>query len=155
MNAPRAPKRATARELAELLITIRGDKAIRDSDLAALFGISVPRLYAKIGRKLWYLQPKAFHKLSKSRDHGPRGPRPMLAFTQSGVILIASIFGDETSLEIGMDIARAMKTRRRSSAYKKTPPRRAKDPAKAASYAEAKSHLAAAHLRAMRRKVLH
>ena len=155
MNAPRGPKRVAARRVAELIINIHGDKALKDSDLAALFGISVSRLYAIIGRKLWHLQPKGFHKLSKTRVRGPLGPRPMLAFTQSGVILITSILGDEASLEIGMDIAYAMKTRRRSSEYKKAPSRRAKDPKKAESYAAARIRLAAARLRAMRRKVLH
>lgn len=138
-----------------MVIQVRGDKAIKDSDLAALFGISRSALYAKISGKLWRFKPAAFHKLSKAHDRGRQDARPTLAFTQAGVMLVAGILADDTSLEIGMDIAHALRTRRRPSTHKKRAKRRAKDPKKAAKYAEAKSRLTAARLRAVRGKVLH
>ena len=155
MSIARVPKRVSASKVAALVINIGGDKAIKDAHLAALFGIRLATLYARIGRKLWRFQPKAFHKLTKSQDRGRLDARPTLAFTQAGVLLIAGILADDASLEIGMDIAHALKTRRRSSAHKKRPVRRANDPEKSASYDEAKSRLIKARLRAVTGKILH
>lgn len=155
MSVARVPKRISASKVAALVIQIDGDKAIKDTDLAALFGIRPSTLYARIGRKLWKFQPGAFHKLSKAHDRGRLDARPALAFTQAGVLLIAGIFADDASLEIGMDIAHALKTRRRSSAHKKRPVRRTDDPEKKAGYDEAKSRLIKARLRAVAGKILH
>lgn len=155
MSVPRTCRRVSASKVAALVIQIRGDKAIKDADLAALFGISLSTLYARISGKLWRFKPAAFHKLSKAHDRGRLDGRPTLAFTQAGVMLVAGILADETSLQIGMDIAHVLKTQRRSSTHKKRPSRRADDPKKAASYDEAKSRLATARLRALKGKVLH
>lgn len=155
MNVPRIHRRVSASKVAALVITIDGDKALKDSDLAALFGISVATLYARIRRKLWYFQPRSFCKLSKAHDRGRLDARPALAFTQSGVLLIASILGDDASLEIGMDVAHALKTRRRSSTYKKAPARRVNDPAKRARYEAAKDRLILERLHALARKIRH
>src|SRR5688572_24008707 len=111
MSVPRVHKRAAASRVAALVIRIDGEKALKDVDLAALFGLSLSALYARIGRKLWRFQPRAFHKLSRAHDRGRRDARPTLAFTQAGVMLVAGILGDEASLETGMDIAHALKTR--------------------------------------------
>lgn len=155
MSAPRVYRRVSARRITAVVIQVRGDKAIKDSDLAALFGISLSTLYAKISGKLWRFKPTAFHKLPKAHDRGRRDARQTLAFTQAGVMLVAGILADDDSLEVGMDIANALRTRRRSSTRKKRPARRAKDPKKAASYAEAKSRLHVARLRTVKGKVLH
>ncbi|HEY0940424.1 MAG TPA: hypothetical protein VGE08_10035 [Steroidobacter sp.] len=155
MSGPRIYRRLSASKIAAVVIQVRGEKAIKDSDLAALFGISRSALYAKLSGKLWRFKPTVVHKLSKAHDRGRQDVRPTLAFTQAGVLLVAGILADDTSLEIGMEIAHALKTRRRSSLHKKRPARRAKDPKKAASYAGAKSRLAAARLRGVRGRVLH
>jgi hypothetical protein len=151
MSTPRVPKRISASRIATLVIQIDGDKAIKDSDLAALFGMHVTTLYARIGKKLWRFKPRAFHKLTKAHDRGRQDARPAMAFTQAGVLLIAGILGDEASLQIGMDIAHALKTRRRSSAQKK----RTNDPEKTSGYSEAKRRLITARLRALTGKILH
>lgn len=151
----RARKRVSASEVEALLIQVRGAKAIKDVDLAALLGISSSELYARIKGKLWKFQPAAFHKLSKANDRGRLDARPALAFTQSGVLLVAGILTDDASLEIGMEIAQIMKTRRRSSAYKKRPARRTDDPEKSTGYDQAKSRLIGARLRALTGKVRH
>jgi hypothetical protein len=155
MSVTRVSKRVPAGRVAELIISIHGDKALKDSDLAALFGISLSKLYARIGRKLWHFKPRAFHKLGKAHDRGRTDARAALAFTQAGVLVIAGIFGDDATLEAGMDIAHALKTRRRSSAKKKAPLRRAKDPAKTARYDEAKRRLVTARLQALSKKTRH
>lgn len=148
-------RRVSVSEIVALVIEIRGDKAIKDSDLAALFGISLSALYARISGKLWRFKPTAFHKLSKAHDRGRLDGRPALAFTQSGVLLVAGILADEASLETGMEIAHVLKTRRRSSAHKKRPERRADDPKKAKRYDQAKRRLIAERQRAVKKKVLH
>lgn len=155
MSAPRISKRISASRVAQVVITIQGDKAIKDTDLAALFGISASRLYARIGRKLWLFQPREFHKLAKAHDRGRLDGRPALAFTQAGVLLVAGILADDASLEIGMDIAHALKTRRRASAHKQRPTRRANDPEKSARYDQAKDRLLKEHLRALPVKTRH
>ncbi|MDY6944458.1 MAG: hypothetical protein SXG53_01965 [Pseudomonadota bacterium] len=155
MKAARAQKRVCASKVAALVIQVRGDKAIRDTDLAALFGISVATLYARIKGKLWRFQPAAFHQLPRVPGRGRRDARPSLAFTQSGVMLVAGVLANDAALEIGMDIAHVLKTRRRSSAYKKRPLDRVNDPEKNAGYREARSRLLEAHLRASPTKVRH
>ncbi len=155
MSRARVPKRISASKVAALVIQIDGDKAIKDSDLAALFGIRLATLYDRIGKKLWRFKPRAFHKLSKAHERGRQDARPAMAFTQAGVLLIAAILGDDDSLEIGFDIAHALKTRRRSSAHKKRPVRRSDDPEKTTAYDEAKRRLITARLRALTGKILH
>ena len=155
MSVPRTFRRVSASKVAALVIQVRGDKAIKDSDLAALFGIRLSTLYARISGKLWRFKPRAFHKLSKAHDRGRLDGRPTLAFTQAGVLLVAGILADDASLETGMEIAHVLKTQRRSSAHKKRPARRADDPKKAASYDEARRRLATVRVRAVKGKVLH
>ena len=151
----RAGKRMSASRLAPQIITIDGDKALRDKDVAALFGISLATLYERIGRKLWRIKPRAYYKLPAARDRGRLDRRPGLAFTQAGVLLIAGILGDDDSLEIGLQIADALRTRRRSSTQKKRPARRTDDAEKKALYDEAKSHLLKARMRKVPGRTLH
>jgi hypothetical protein len=155
MSPPRVYRRLSARRIASVVIQVRGEKAIKDADLAALFGITLSQLYARINGKLWRFKPTAFHKLAKAHHRGRQDARQPLAFTQAGVMLVAGILADDTSLEIGMEIAHALRTRRRSSTQKKRPVARAKDPKKAKRYAEARSRLTAARLRAVKDKTLH
>lgn len=155
MSVVRVHRHVPVARIAPLIIVIRGVKAIRDKDVAALFGLSRAALYDRIAGKLWRFKPRAFYKLSQSNDRGRRDARPALVFTQSGVMLIAGILADDDSLEIGMDIAHALKIRRRSSAQKKRPARRANDPEKTAGYDAAKTRLTAARLRALAGKILH
>lgn len=151
----RTPKRVSASKVAALVIQVHGDKAIKDADLAALFGISLAMLYAKIKGKLWHFQPTAFHKLTRTHDRGRLDARPALAFTRAGVLLVAAMLADDASLEMGMDIAHALKNRRRSSAHKKRPARRADDLEKSERYEEAMSRLIKARLLAVGSKVRH
>ena len=155
MSLVRMPKRVSASKVAALVIQIRGNKAIKDADLADLFGMSVATLYARISGKLWRFKPTAFYKLSKAHDRGRLDARPTLAFTQAGVMLVAGILADDKSLEIGMDVAHALRTRRRSSPHKKRAARRAEDPKKSARYAAAKSRLNTARLHALTGKIRH
>lgn len=155
MSVTRIQKRISTSRVAPLIVKIDGDKALKDSDLAALFGIRLSTFYARLGNKLWHFQPRAFHKLSKAHDRGRQDARPTLAFTQAGVMLVAGIFGDDRSLDLGMDIAHALRTRRRVSVGKKSPGRRANDPLRAAHYDEAKQRLIVERLYSLTRKIRH
>lgn len=153
MTVARTSGRVLPSTVAPLIIHVRGYKAIKDSDLAALFGISLTTLYERVGGKLWRLQPTAFFKLSKAHDRGRLDKRPVLAFTQPGVIMVASMLGDDESLDIGMDIARAMKNRRRTSTHKKRPVKRVSDPGKAERYYQARAHMMQGRLHELLKKL--
>lgn len=152
MSSSRSPKRIAVRTLTPLIIKIDGYKAIKDSDLAALFEISLSSLYKRIGPKLWLFKPTGFFNLTELQGRRRSRTRPSLAFSQAGVILIAGILGDDASLEIGADIAEALRNPRRSSAYKKRPARRTDDADKAARYDEAKARLVQGRLHELLKK---
>jgi len=155
MTPPRPPKRVDASAIASLIITVEGCKAIRDVDLAALLGISLRELYKRIGRKLWLLKSPGYFKLAKPYARGRLDTHPSLAFTHSGVMLVASILGDDASLEIGMDIVYALRNRRRGSVQKKRLSRRQGDPEKAARYYEATARMLQGRLHEMLKKMRH
>jgi hypothetical protein len=155
MTRARPPKRVDASAIASLVITVEGCKAIKDADLAALLGVSLPAFYKRIGHKLWMLSKDMYFKLSRRYARGRLDAHPTLAFTQKGVILIASIFGDDDSLDIGMDVVHALRNRRRSSAHKKRPGRRKIDADKAARYYEAMARMLQGRLHDMLKKMRH
>jgi hypothetical protein len=148
---PCNPKRANVATVLALAILIRGVKLLRDVEVATLFGLTLPQLYERIGSLLWSFTPNSFLKLpANKRDGGRVDARPVLAFTPSGVLFIASILNDRESLEIGTDIFHALSIKRRSSAYRKRPARRAESAAKAAGYHEARGRLSGARSNAIR-----
>ena len=155
MTPPRKPKRLDASTLASLIVTVEGTKAIKDADFAALLGISLPEFYKRVGHKLWILKSPAYYKLAKRYARGRLDSHPALAFTQSGVMLVASILGDDTSLDVGMDIVYALRNRRRGSALKKRPSRRNNDSAKSARYYEAMARMLQGRLHELLKKMRH
>jgi len=155
MTPPRQPKRVDASAIASLIITVEGCKAVRDVHLAALLGTSLPGLYKRIGRKLWIMKSPAYFKLAPRYARGRLDTHPSLAFTQSGVMLVASILGDDASLEIGMDIVYALRNRRRGTVQKKRPIRRKVDAEKAACYYEAMARMLQGRLHEMLKKMRH
>lgn len=155
MTRSRPLGRVDAATLASLIITVDGCKAIKDADLASLLGVSLPRFYKRVGRKLWMLTKDMYFTQSQRYSRGRLDTQPSLAFTQKGVILIASIFGDDDSLEVGMDVVHALRTRRRGSAQKKRSVRRKTDAEKAARYYEALARALQGRLHDMLKKMRH
>lgn len=155
MTRARKPPRVDASVIASFIITVDGCKVIRDADLAALLGLSLPDFYKRIGRKLWLLKPPAYFTLAKRYARGRLDSRPSLAFTQPGVMLVASMLGDDASLEVGMDIVYALRNRRRGSPLKKRPSRRQSDAQKAANYYEAVARMLQGRLHEMLKKMRH
>jgi len=152
---PRKPKRVDASTIASLIVIIEGCRAIKDVDLARLFGISLSSFYKRIGDKLWMLKSPAYFKLSKPYARGRLDAHPALAFTHSGVMMVASILGDDGSLEIGMDIVYALRNRRRGSVQKKRPSRRNVDAEKAARYYESMARMLQGRLHELLKKMYH
>lgn len=155
MTRARRPERVDASAVASLVITVEGCKAIKDVDLAALLGLSLPDFYKRIGGKLWALKPPAYFKLSQRYARGRRDTQPALAFTQAGVAMVASILGNDAALEIGMDVIHALRNRRRDSAHKKRPARRSSDVEKAARYYEAMARMMQGRLHELLKKMRH
>jgi hypothetical protein len=152
---PRKPKRVDASAIASLIVTVEGCKAIKDVDFAAVLGISLSEFYKRIGHKLWILKSPAYFKLAKRYARGRLDSQPALAFTQSGVMLVASILGDDTALDVGMDIVYALRNRRRGSVLKTRPSRRKVDAEKAARYHEAMARMLQGRLHEMLKKMRH
>jgi hypothetical protein len=155
MTRARKPPRVGANVIASFIITVEGCKVIKDADLAVLLGLSLPDFYKRIGRKLWILKQPAYFTLAKRYARGRLDSQPSLAFTQSGVMMVASMLGDDASLEIGMDIVYALRNRRRDSALKKRPRRRKSDAEKAANYYEAVARMLQGRLHEMLKKMRH
>lgn len=155
MTRLRQLRRVDAATVAPLIVTVDGCKALKDTDLAALFGVSLPVFYRRLGRKLWMLSKDMYFKLTPRYARGRLDAQPALAFTQTGVIMIASIFGDDDSLEIGMDIVQALRNRRRGSTQKQRPGRRKIDAEKAARYYEAMARMLQGRLHDMLKKMRH
>lgn len=134
-------RREPEEEIAHLIIHHRGRKAVRDEDLARRFGLTVEQMYRRLGRKLllfsrnsWFeVQPEkrpAKRPVKNERGH----PRPAVAFTLSGVIMVSASLGTEQALAAGMAFVPLLKTRRRSSKNRQRRPRRANDPPRQAQY---------------------
>ncbi|WP_116807246.1 hypothetical protein [Steroidobacter cummioxidans] len=155
MTRARKPGRVDASTIASLVITVEGCKAIKDADLARLLGLSLPIFYKRIGGKLWALKSPAYFKLDQRYSRGRLDRRPALAFTQSGVAMVASILGNDAALEIGMDVIYALRNRRRDSAHKKRPVRRNNDAEKAARYYEAMARMMQGRLHELLKKMRH
>nr|WP_298722849.1 hypothetical protein [uncultured Steroidobacter sp.] len=155
MTRARKPGRVDASAIASRVITVDGCKAIRDADLAAVLGISLRTFYKRIGGKLWVLKSPAYFKLSRRYARGRLDSQPALAFTQLGVMMVASILGDDASLEIGMDVVHALRARRRGSAHKQRPVRRNNDAEKAARYYEAMARMMQGRLHELLKKMHH
>ncbi|WP_129642068.1 hypothetical protein [Peristeroidobacter agariperforans] len=155
MTRARQPKGIDASALASVVITVEGCKAIKDADLAALFGLSLAAFYKRVGSKLWMLNKSMHIKLPKRYARGRLDTYPPLAFTHNGVLLIAAVLGDDDSLEIGMEVVHALRNRRRNSARKKRSDRRENDAEKSRHYSEAMARMLQGRLHDMLKKMRH
>ncbi|MBL8266597.1 hypothetical protein [Steroidobacter sp.] len=133
--------RVDVAKVTALIVYVDGYKTIKDSDLAALFGIGVRAMYDRIGAKLWELPRNSYFKVAAPKGRRRSNARPSLAFSQSGVVMVASVLGDDASLQVGAEIAFLLQGRRRASAHKKRPALREEDPEKTARYYEARATL--------------
>lgn len=101
---------SVARLATSLMIPVRGCNAIKDVDLALLFGVRLADFYDRIGGKLWCFEPTSIFKLPQRYARAPSDQHPILAFDSFGVRMIAAILGDDNSIEISLDIVSALES---------------------------------------------
>ena len=127
-------------QITPLIVHHNGRKALRDADLARLFGVALRLLYQRIERNLWICTRNLMFQLTPEKRSSRSQPfRPGLAFTHGGVIAIAGLLNDATALRVAPDIALILQQRRRS----KRAARRSEDPIKAAKYERARAGIVA------------
>lgn len=127
--------------ISALVVRVNGSRAIKDVDLAILFGINLSELYRRIGDKLWRFGPTSCCVLTNQYDRGQQNAERRLVFFRGGVITLAGMIRDEASFQIGLAIAEALKNRRRASAQKQRLSKRAYDPVLSERYYQARARL--------------
>ena len=102
-----------------VILLIRGEKVILDSDLAALYGVSTKRLNEQVKRNRNRFPPDFLFRLTKA-DWGSlmshpatskpgRGGRRKLpyAFTEHGAIMAANVLSSERAIQASVQVVRA------------------------------------------------
>jgi hypothetical protein len=125
MTRRRSASRISDDAITRLVIHRNGRKALKDVDLARLFGVTPQRLYQIMGSTLWLFSRLFMFQLTRrERTSRAESLGPSLAFTNAGVIAIAALLQDDQALEMGIKIVRCLKQRKRSSASRKRMRRR-------------------------------
>jgi hypothetical protein len=114
-----------------VILLIRGQKVMLDSDLAELYGVLTYRLNEKVKRNLKRFPPDFMFQLSSKefqalRSHfamskrGRGGRRyPPYAFTEQGVAMLSSVLNSERAIEVNILIMRTfVKLREMISTHK-------------------------------------
>jgi hypothetical protein len=129
-----ASRRISDAQVSRLIIHKGGEKGLKAADLAAQVGITVDDLFGRVGGKLWYLPRTCMFTVTIQGRTTP-------VFTQGGVMMVCAWLGDAHALEIGWEIARLMKQRKRSSANRAAPTRRAGCTRQSAAYRQSFTRL--------------
>jgi hypothetical protein len=101
------------------IMMLRGQKVILDTDLAALYGVTVKRLNQQVRRNLDRFPDDFFFQLSEdehqhlrlqiatsSLAHGGRRFAPF-AFTEHGAIMLATVLNSPRAIEMSVFVVRA------------------------------------------------
>ncbi len=103
----------------EIILLIRGEKVILDSNLARLYGVSTGRLNQQVNRNLdrfpgdfmFQLTRDEFNSLmlQNATSKKGRGGRRRLpyAFTEYGAIMAANVLSSERAIEASVQVVRA------------------------------------------------
>jgi phage regulator Rha-like protein len=105
--------------VADRIRTIRGQRVILDSDLAALYGVTTGRFNEAVARNLARFPRDFMFRLSdeefgllisqiatSSSRHGGRRKAPYV-FTEHGAIMAAGVLNSQTAMEISVFVVRA------------------------------------------------
>lgn len=102
-----------------VIVLIRGEKVILDSDLAALYGVSTTRLNEQAKRNKHRFPSDFLFRLTKSeweslisqfaRSKSARGGRRKLpyVFTEHGAIMAANVLNSDRAVEASVQVVRA------------------------------------------------
>jgi hypothetical protein len=106
-------------QIEPMILTIRGQKIMLDSDLAELYGVTTKRLNEQVRRNgtrfpsdfVFQLAADEVANLrsqfaTSSRGHGGRRYRPF-AFTEHGAIMAATILNSPRAVEVSVFVVRA------------------------------------------------
>ena len=99
------------------IFVLRQHKVILDSDLAALYGVTVKRLNEQIKRNrdrfpadfMFQLSAQEYENLRSQNATSKRGGRryPPYAFTEHGAIMAATVLNSERAVEMSIFVVRA------------------------------------------------
>lgn len=117
---PESPKELIAeKRILSTIIVIRGEKAILDSDLAALYGVETRRLNEQVRRNIVRFPTDFMFQLTKEEfddlksqiaisSSGWGGRRkPPLVFTEHGALQAANVLNSEQANKMSIFIVRA------------------------------------------------
>ncbi len=115
------PGRALApvEDIAARIHTIRGQRVMLDSDLAALYGVTTSRLNEQVKRNRHRFPPDFMFQLTRqdvtnlisqfatsSSRHGGRHKSPY-AFTEHGAVMLASVLNSPIAVAASIQVVRA------------------------------------------------
>ena len=116
-----------AQRVSRKILVLRNQKVILDTDLAALYGVSVKRLNEQVKRNpkrfppdfLFTLTEPEYEKLrsqsaTSSSTHGGRRYLPH-AFTEHGAIMAASVLNSKRAIDMSIFVVRAFVQMRQST----------------------------------------
>jgi hypothetical protein len=106
--------------IAALIVTVRGQKVLLDSDLAALYGVATKRFNEQVKRNrnrfpedfMFQLTQEEFAALrsqnatSNDRGRGGRRYRPFV-FTEHGALMAANILNSPRAVQTSISVVRA------------------------------------------------
>ncbi len=102
----------------DMILTVRGQKVILDSDLAALYGVETKMLNRALKRNIHRFPPDFAFRLTAEEDRalkcqigtskGRGGRRNLpIAFTEHGAIMAASVLNSRQAVEMSVFVVRA------------------------------------------------
>jgi hypothetical protein len=105
-------------QIEPLILTIRGQKVLLDSNLAELYGVSTKRLNEQVRRNRKRFPPDFLFRLTRDEkaevvancDHLARlkfSPSLPHAFTEHGAIMAANVLNSPRAVEVGVYVVRA------------------------------------------------
>ncbi len=103
--------------LLEKIYVIRDKKVMIDSDLAELYGVETRRLKEQVRRNISRFPEDFMFELSEDehqqlkelfgrRGRGSHSKYPPFAFTEHGVLMLASVLNSERAIQINIQIVR-------------------------------------------------
>ncbi len=109
---------ARAEGIQSLILTLRGQRVMLDSDLARIYGVELKRLNEQVKRNsgrfppdfAFQLEQEEFVNLKSqfatSRSHGGKRKLPWV-FTEHGAIMLASVLNSPVAVEASVRVVRA------------------------------------------------
>lgn len=120
--------RLAAQRIAERIVTLRGEKVLLDSDLAALYGVTTGALNRAVKRNrerfpddfMFRLTSEEANNLKcqsgiSSSVHGGRRRSYPFAFTEQGVAMLSSVLRSRRAVLVNVEIMRAFVALRREA----------------------------------------